>query len=160
MSLDEATFSTSADRLSENVRVHTVIMPELKFTDIKRQILFADLMEGPGHPALDKRPKAFNGLSMNDSNDIFSASMVNGGVRVLLLKRCLYPIHLSAQRRPALCDKASRTKPSGSRASSSGWRQTDDCRRKSDAGGFAPLTVYHPRHKVTLLRPRLASPIL
>ena len=38
--------------------------------------------------------------------------------------------------------------------------RTDDCRRKSDAAGFAPMTVYQPRHKATLLRARVASPIL
>jgi hypothetical protein len=39
-------------------------------------------------------------------------------------------------------------------------RRTDDGRRAYCAAGFAPMTVYPPRHKATLLRQRIASPIL
>jgi hypothetical protein len=42
----------------EDVGVMAIIVAELEFGDIKRQIFFADLMKGADHAALDQRPKA------------------------------------------------------------------------------------------------------
>lgn len=48
------------DRRPEDVRVQTVVIAELELGDIERQILFADLVEGPDHAALDERDKGQN----------------------------------------------------------------------------------------------------
>jgi hypothetical protein len=44
--------------LSEHVRVAPVIVAELKFHDVQRQVLFADLVEAANDTALEDRPEA------------------------------------------------------------------------------------------------------
>ena len=45
---------------SENVSVKAVIVPELRFRDIQRQILLADLVEAASDAALEQAPEALN----------------------------------------------------------------------------------------------------
>ena len=51
--------ATFADCRPEDVRVQTVVIAELELGNIERKVLFADLVEGPDHAALDERPEAF-----------------------------------------------------------------------------------------------------
>jgi hypothetical protein len=50
------------------------------------QILFADLVEGADATAFNQRPKAFDGLRMDRTNNILLFGMVNYGVRIFLSK--------------------------------------------------------------------------
>jgi hypothetical protein len=45
---------------SEDIGVVAVVVPELKFSDVQRQILLADLMVAANDPALEDAPEAFN----------------------------------------------------------------------------------------------------
>src|ERR1700682_3697120 len=52
-------FSASADRLAEDVLILAIIVTELKFGDVERQIFGADLVESADNAALEDRPEAF-----------------------------------------------------------------------------------------------------
>jgi hypothetical protein len=70
--------SASFDSPSEDVRGFTVVIPELEFGNIEREIFFADLVERPDRGALDERPESFDGLSVDNASDVLSAGMVDG----------------------------------------------------------------------------------
>ena len=55
--------SAACYRGSENIDVLTVVMPELKFSDVQRKIFAADLVIGADNTALEDAPKAFNQIN-------------------------------------------------------------------------------------------------
>src|ERR1051326_232290 len=67
----------SADRRSENVRIHAVIVAELELRDIERQIFLADLVEGPDHAALDDRPEALDLVGGDGAEKVRAVAVVN-----------------------------------------------------------------------------------
>ncbi len=77
----------SPDRLSENVLVHPVVIPELKLGNVEREILAADFVECADHAALNQRPETFDCLSMNRANNVLADRMVNARVWVITVKR-------------------------------------------------------------------------
>jgi len=58
---------TSVYRRSEDVAVLAIVVAELEFSDIQRQIFAADLMECADHATLDKRPEALDCLRVPSS---------------------------------------------------------------------------------------------
>ena len=76
--------SASFDRSPENVRVRAIVISELEFRDVERQIFATDFVEGPDHTAFDDAPKSFNRVRMNSTYDIFPARMIDYRVRVFL----------------------------------------------------------------------------
>lgn len=48
------------------------VVAELKFRDVEWQIFLTDLVERTDHAALDDRPEAFDGLSVDCTNNICS----------------------------------------------------------------------------------------
>ena len=79
-------YSASLDRRSKDIRVLAVVVPELKLGDIERQIFLADLVEASHDAALDERPEALDGLSMNRADDILPVRMVDYAVVVPFLR--------------------------------------------------------------------------
>jgi hypothetical protein len=77
--------SASFDRGAEYVRIYTIVIPELKFSDVQMQILFADLVKGSDYAALQNRPEAFDGLCMDGADDVLPSTMVNGAMRIALV---------------------------------------------------------------------------
>src|ERR1051326_4598561 len=71
----------SADRRSENVRIHAVIVAELELRDIERQIFLADLVEGPDHAALDDRPEAFDRVGVDGADNVMAGAVVDHTMR-------------------------------------------------------------------------------
>ena len=61
----------------KDVRVQAVIITELELGDIDRQVLFADLVEGSNHAALDQRPEAFNRVRVDSADDVLAVVVVN-----------------------------------------------------------------------------------
>src|SRR5947209_7838209 len=59
-------------RGSENVGVMPVVVAELKFRDVQRQIFFADFVERTDDPAFEDRPEAFNGLRVDRADNVFA----------------------------------------------------------------------------------------
>jgi hypothetical protein len=77
--------STSFDR-SENVRVIPIVIAELELGDIQRHIFSAHFVERADHAALEDRPEAFDGLSVDSSDDILASGVVNGRVWVVIIE--------------------------------------------------------------------------
>src|SRR5438128_2476531 len=76
--------SAACYRSLENLRVMAMIVAELEFCDVQRQVLFADVVERADNAALNQRPEAFNGLGMDGADNVLTSLVVNDGVRVVL----------------------------------------------------------------------------
>ena len=76
-------FCASAPRYRsfENIVVPAVVVPELKFRDVQRQILAADLVEAAHDAALQERPKAIDGLRVNDAIDVLLFGVPHDAMR-------------------------------------------------------------------------------
>ena len=70
----------SLNRRSEIVIVEAIIIPELELCNVKMQVLFANIVECADDTALEDAPKAFNGLSVNGTDDVLMFGVVNGAV--------------------------------------------------------------------------------
>jgi hypothetical protein len=77
----------SADcyRRPEDIWVMAVVIPELKFSDIKRQILLADLVVAANDPALEDAPKALNRVGVDCADDVFASGMLDDLMWINLL---------------------------------------------------------------------------
>jgi len=64
----------AANRRSEDVGIFSVVVAELEFGDVQRQILVADLVETSHDPALNQRPKTFDCVGVNDSSNAILAA--------------------------------------------------------------------------------------
>jgi hypothetical protein len=62
-----------------------VVVPELKFSDVERQILLADLVVAANDPALEDAPKAFNRVGVHSADNVFTLGVLDYFVRVQLL---------------------------------------------------------------------------
>jgi len=56
----------------EDVRVVPIIVPELEFRNIERQIFAADLVVGPDHSSFDERPEALNRIGMDRADNMLA----------------------------------------------------------------------------------------
>ena len=61
----------------EDIGVVAVVIPELEFGDVQRQIFAADLMEASHNAALQQRPENINRLSMHNAVNITASGMPN-----------------------------------------------------------------------------------
>jgi hypothetical protein len=78
--------STSLDRRSENVCVLPVVITELELGNIQRHIFAAHFVERSDYAAFEDRPEAFDGLSMDCSDDILAFGVVNNAMRIFAVK--------------------------------------------------------------------------
>jgi hypothetical protein len=69
--------SAACYRRTEDIDVLPVVMPELKFRDVQRQILATDLVIGADHAALKYAPKAFNRVGMNGTYNVVTAAFAD-----------------------------------------------------------------------------------
>src|SRR6266446_2786732 len=76
----------SFNRRSEDVRILSVIVAELKFCDVERHIFGTHLVERAHHAALEDRPEALDCLCVNCTDDVLPFGMVNSRVRIFLVK--------------------------------------------------------------------------
>ena len=86
----DAMILTSPDCRSKNVRILAVVIAEVELGDIERHIFAAHFVECADHAALEDRPEAFDGLSVDCADDILASRMVNGRVRKVHIEG-LYP---------------------------------------------------------------------
>src|SRR5260370_13095162 len=78
--------SASFNCRPEDVRVLTIIVAELEFSDIQRHVFGAHLVKRAHHAALEDRPEALNRLGMNRADDVLALGVVNGRVRIFLVE--------------------------------------------------------------------------
>lgn len=71
---------------SKNVGVKAVIVAELKFRDVQRHVLGADLVERADNASLEDAPKALNRLSVNRADNILMFCVVNRRMRIRLVE--------------------------------------------------------------------------
>jgi hypothetical protein len=70
---------------SEDIFVVAVVISELKFGDVQRQIFLADLVIGADNAALQDAPEAFNRVGVNGADDVFAASVADHLMGIQLL---------------------------------------------------------------------------
>ena len=75
---------TSADRRPEDVGITTVIIPELKFRDVERQIFFADFVECADYATFEDGPETLNRVGVNRTNNILLALVVDCNARIFV----------------------------------------------------------------------------
>ena len=78
-----AASSASLNRRSENVVVEAVVISELKFRDVQRQIFGADLVIAADDAALEDRPEAFNRVGVDRADNVLPRAVIDGraGIR-------------------------------------------------------------------------------
>jgi hypothetical protein len=72
----------SPNRRPEDIRILPIVVAELELGDIERHIFTAHFVECADNAALEDRPEAFNGLSMDCTDDILAFGVVNNAVRI------------------------------------------------------------------------------
>jgi hypothetical protein len=77
-----AKISAPADRRAKNVRVRPVVIPELEFSDVQREVLFADLVKTAHDAALNQRPEALDGLRVDRADNVLLAAVIHATVRI------------------------------------------------------------------------------
>src|ERR1019366_6270220 len=67
---DIPTPSTALNRFPENVQVAAVVVAQLEFREIEREIFPAHLVHGADHTALHRRPEALDGVRVNGAGNV------------------------------------------------------------------------------------------
>lgn len=70
----------SANCRSENIVILAIIILERKFGNVQREILGADLVIGPYHPALQDRPEAFNRIRVDCADDVLPLAVIDQAI--------------------------------------------------------------------------------
>src|SRR5581483_12068842 len=73
--------SAACYRGPEDVRVLPVVMTELKFREIERQVLGGDVVVRPDNPALEQRPEGIEVLRVDFAANVLARSMAHGLMR-------------------------------------------------------------------------------
>src|SRR6266705_861314 len=79
--------SAACYRRPEDIGVVPMVVAELEFGDVQRQILPADLVIAAHDPALDEGPEAFDCLSVNRANDVIAVAFADHFVREGTVKK-------------------------------------------------------------------------
>jgi hypothetical protein len=67
--------SASLNRRPEDVRVLPVVITELELGNIQRHVFAAHFVECADYAALEDRPEAFDGLSVDCTDDVVNDAM-------------------------------------------------------------------------------------
>lgn len=79
----------SAYRLAEDVGVVAVVIAELEFGDVQRQVFGANLMKRADDPALEDRPEPFDSVGVDRPDDVLALAMVNDAMRKFFVKTAI-----------------------------------------------------------------------
>ena len=71
---------TSANRRSEDVSILAVIIEELKFRYIQRQIIGTNFMEAANDTTLEDRPETLNRVRVDRANNVFMGAVTHESV--------------------------------------------------------------------------------
>lgn len=84
---------TSSNRLTKDVLVLPVVVPELELGDVERQIFGADLVERADDAAFKDAPEALDRVRMDRADYILALGVVDDLVRVLAVQTAIaYPL--------------------------------------------------------------------
>jgi hypothetical protein len=70
--------SATSYRRAENVWIVPIIISELKFGNVERQIFAADFVEAAHDAAFQERPKAVNSLGVNNAINVLTRGVQHG----------------------------------------------------------------------------------
>jgi hypothetical protein len=92
------------DSCSKYIVIISVVISELELSDVKMQILPADLVEGSDNSTLQDRPEAFNRVGVNRTDDVLANGVINGLVREAAVQPLIAGISVSAEKANAVRD--------------------------------------------------------
>jgi hypothetical protein len=78
--------SASCYSCAEDIGVVPIVVAELEFGDVQREILLADLVIAAHNAALDERPEAFNRVRVDRADHVIAERMVNRDMRIGLVE--------------------------------------------------------------------------
>lgn len=70
----------------EDIGILAVVVTELKFCDVEREVFCADLVESAHDAALDEAPEAVNRLRVDGAHNVFLGSVMHDAMREIRLK--------------------------------------------------------------------------
>ena len=76
--------SAACYRRIKHIGIVAVVVSELKFRDVQRQIFGAHLVVRPDHAALEDAPKAFNRVGVNSANYVLLFLVMHSLARIFL----------------------------------------------------------------------------
>jgi hypothetical protein len=94
--------STSLDCRSEYIRVVSVVVSELKLSDIQMQIFLANLVVSPDNAALQDGPEALNRVRVNCANDVLANGVVDRLMREAMLQPDIAWVSIGAEKADAV----------------------------------------------------------
>lgn len=101
-----AASSAATNRRAEDVGVKPVVVSELKFRNVQRQVLGAHFVEGANNTALQNRPEAFNRVGVDRTNNgvlgVFALGVINDAVLVAIVKAVIGAIIVRAEQTNAI----------------------------------------------------------
>ena len=74
------------NRASKNIWIAAIIVAELKFRDVQRQIFTAYLVIAAHDAALNQRPETLNRVGVDRADDMLTSLMVDGTMRIFAAK--------------------------------------------------------------------------
>src|SRR6266571_8541944 len=92
------TFLARLDDRAKNIRVLPIVVSELEFFDVQRQVLRADLVERADDPALHETPEALDGIGVNRAVDVFASAVMHHPDRVLEAEFAVSGVLVSAEK--------------------------------------------------------------
>jgi hypothetical protein len=93
---------TAADCSSENISIFSVVIPKLKLSDVQMQIFSANFVISPDDPTLQDRPKTFNCVRMDRTNDVLPNGVIDGLMREAVLQPHVAWISIGAEKANAV----------------------------------------------------------
>jgi hypothetical protein len=78
--------SAPINRGPEDIRVSAVIISELELGNVQGHIFTAHFVERADNAALENRPKALDGLSVDCTDDVLPSGVINDAMRIFAVK--------------------------------------------------------------------------
>ena len=94
----------SLNSCSEYIAIKAVIVAELEFSDIERQIFLADLVVAANDPALDDAPEALNRIGVNRADNVLARAVIDDAMLVLVAETAIGRIGIGAKQANAIRD--------------------------------------------------------
>lgn len=92
----------SADSRSENVRITAVIVAELKFCNVQRQIFAADFVIAAHDAALNQRPETLNRVGVDRADNVLTGLVIDNSVIVAIAEAVVAGISVGAEQADAV----------------------------------------------------------
>src|SRR5580698_6613463 len=78
--------STSRNSCSENVGIETVVVPELKFRDVEREVFLTDFVIAAHDATLNQGPKTLNRVGVDRADNMLAFTVIDDAVIEIPLK--------------------------------------------------------------------------